>query len=72
MSRHINKIVVHCSATRSNQRFTVDMLRACHNARFHGKGIGYEDGLNEKGNSADTRTPAPQTGTISQLYNCIR
>ena len=41
MTRKINLIVLHCSSTRSNQRFTVEMLKACHNARFNGKGIGY-------------------------------
>ena len=39
--RKISLIVIHCSATRSNQCFTVEDLRACHNAQFHGKGIGY-------------------------------
>ena len=55
MSRHINLIVVHCSATRSNQRFTVDMLRACHNARFHGKGIGYHYYIEKDGQIYQTR-----------------
>ena len=75
MSRKINLIIIHCSATRSNQRFTVDMLRACHNARFHGKGVGYhyyierdgEGGLDEKGNSDDTRTPAQKATLIALL-----
>ena len=100
--RTITLIVVHCSATRSNQRFTVDMLRACHNARFHNKGIGYhyyierdgqlyqtrdeeeigiharhynahsigicyEGGLDEKGRSEDTRTPAQRAALIALL-----
>lgn len=78
------------------------MLRACHNARFHGKGIGYhyfiekdgqvhltrpedeigmharhynahsigicyEGGLDEKGNPADTRTPAQRAALIALL-----
>lgn len=102
MSRKINLIVIHCSATRSNQRFTLDMLRACHNARFHNQGIGYhyfiekdgqvhatrsedemgmharhynahsigicyEGGLDEKGNPADTRTPAQRAALIALL-----
>ena len=102
MSRKINLIGIHCSATRSNQRFTADMLRACHNARFHGKGVGYhyyierdgqlyqtrsedeigmharhynahsigicyEGGLDEKGNPADTRTPAQKHALIALL-----
>ena len=102
MMRKINLIVVHCSATRSNQRFTVDMLRDDHNARFHGKGVGYhyyierdgqvyqtrpeeevgmhaigynshsigicyEGGLDERGNTADTRTPAQRAAMIALL-----
>ena len=39
--RKINLIVIHCSATRCNQRYSIDSLRADHNARFHNKGIGY-------------------------------
>ena len=35
MSRIITLIVVHCSASRCNQRYTVEMLRKDHNARFH-------------------------------------
>ena len=31
--RDINLIVVHCSATRVNQNFTVEQLEACHKAR---------------------------------------
>ena len=37
MSRKISLIIIHCSATRSNQRFTVEMLRACHNIEKDGK-----------------------------------
>ena len=39
--RKINLIVIHCSATRCNQRYSIDRLRDDHNARFHDKGIGY-------------------------------
>ena len=35
--RKINLIVIHCSATRSNQSFTVEDLRACHNAESQGR-----------------------------------
>ncbi len=38
--RRITLIVIHCSATRRNQQFTFEMLKACHAARFKG-GIGY-------------------------------
>ena len=102
MPRKINLIVIHCSASRCNQHYTVDMLRDDHNARFHNKGIGYhyyierdgqvyqtrpeeevgmhalhynansigicyEGGLDEKGNYADTRTPAQRATMIALL-----
>ena len=56
MPRKINLIIIHCSATRSNQRFTVDMLRACHNARFHDKGIGYHYYIERDGQLYQTRS----------------
>ena len=55
MTRKINLIVIHCSATRSNQRFTVEMLKACHNARFNGKGIGYHYFIEKDGQVFQTR-----------------
>ena len=56
MTRKINLIVIHCSATRSNQRFTVEMLKACHNARFNGKGIGYHYFIEKDGQVFQTAT----------------
>ncbi len=41
--RDINLIVVHCSATRVNQNFTVEQLEACHKARGFDT-IGYHQG----------------------------
>lgn len=38
--RRIDLIVVHCSATRCNENFTVENLEACHRARGF-NGIGY-------------------------------
>jgi len=38
--RNISLIVLHCSATRENQNFTVEQLEACHKARGF-DGIGY-------------------------------
>ena len=55
MTRKINLIVLHCSANRSNQRFTVEMLKACHNARFNGKGIGYHYFIEKDGQVFQTR-----------------
>ena len=104
--RKINLIVIHCSATRCNQRYSIDRLRDDHNARFHNKGIGYhyyierdgqlhkprdesevgmhalhynahsigicyEGGLDEKGRSCDTRTPA-QRATMLALLRSLK
>ncbi len=66
--RTINLIVIHCSATRSNQRFTVDDLRACHNARFHGKGIGYHYYIERDGQLYQTRDE-DEIGMHARHYN---
>lgn len=68
MTRKINLIVIHCSATRSNQRFTVDMLRACHNARFHGKGVGYHYYIERDGQLYQTRSE-DEIGMHARHYN---
>ena len=39
--RKINLIVIHCSATRADRRFSVEDLIACHNARFGFTGYHY-------------------------------
>jgi N-acetyl-anhydromuramyl-L-alanine amidase AmpD len=39
--RNIDLIVIHCSATRSDRRFSVEDLIACHNARFGFTGYHY-------------------------------
>ena len=53
--RTVNLIVIHCSATRSNRRFTVKDLESCHNARFHNKGIGYHYYIERDGQLYATR-----------------
>ena len=68
MSRKISLIVIHCSATRSNQRFTVEMLKACHNARFHGKGIGYHYYIEKDGQVFQTRDEN-EIGMHARHYN---
>ena len=68
MSRKINLIVIHCSATRSNQRFNADMLRACHNARFHGKGVGYHYYIERDGQLYQTRSE-DEIGMHARHYN---
>ena len=39
--RKIDLIVIHCSATRSDRRFSVEDLIACHDARFGFTGYHY-------------------------------
>ena len=68
MSRKISLIIIHCSATRRNQRFTVDMLRKCHNARFHGKGIGYHYYIEKDGQVYQTRDEE-EIGMHARHYN---
>ena len=68
MPRKINLIVIHCSATRRNQRFTVDMLRDCHNARFNGKGIGYHYYIEKDGHLYQTRDEE-EVGIHDRHYN---
>ena len=66
--RKISLIVIHCSATRSNQCFTVEDLRACHNAQFHGKGIGYHYYITRDGQVYQTRSEA-EIGMHARRYN---
>ena len=68
MPRKISLIIIHCSATRSNQRFTVDMLKKCHNARFHGKGIGYHYYIERDGQLYQTRDEN-EVGIHARHYN---
>ena len=71
MKRKINLIVIHCSATRVTQDFTVGELEACHLARgFRSIGICYEGGLDANGRPADTRTPA-QKASLKDLLKSL-
>ena len=54
--RHIDLIVIHCSATRCNQSFTVKQLEDCHNERFHNQGIGYHYYITRDGQIHPTRS----------------
>ena len=98
--RHIDLIVIHCSATRCDQNFSVTALIRWHEEKFgftgyhyyitrdgkiyqtrhenlvgahakgynrHSLGICYEGGLDERGRSADTRTPAQRAALIALL-----
>ena len=66
--RKINLIVIHCSATRSNQRFTYEMLKKCHDARFHGKGIAYHYYIEKDGQVYQTRDEE-EIGMHARHYN---
>ena len=66
--RKINLIVIHCSATRSNQQYTVDRLRDDHNDRFHGQGIGYHYYITRDGQLYQTR-PEQEVGMHALHYN---
>ena len=66
--RKINLIVIHCSATRCNQSFTVEDLRASHNAQFHGKGIGYHYYITRDGQVYQTRSEE-EVGIHARRYN---
>ena len=66
--RKINLIVIHCSATRSNQQYTVDRLRDDHNDRFHGQGIGYHYYITRDGEVYQTRSEE-EVGMHAVHYN---
>lgn len=66
--REINLIVIHSSATRSNQRFPVKRLRECHNARFHNQGIGYHYYIERDGSLHQTRDES-EMGMHARHYN---
>ena len=66
--RSVNLIVIHCSATRCDRRFTVDMLKACHNARFGNKGISYHYYIERDGHLYQTRDES-LVGMHARHYN---
>ena len=55
--RNISLIVLHCSATRVTQSFTIEQLEACHKARGYSS-IGYHYYITRDGTlyPADPRT----------------
>ena len=65
--RKINLIVIHCSSTRCNQRFTYEMLKKCHEARFPG-GIGYHYYITRDGQLWPGR-PEEVVGAHARHYN---
>ena len=66
--RSVNLIVIHCSATRCDRRFTVEKLKACHNARFGNKGIGYHYYIERDGHLYQTRDES-LVGMHARHYN---
>ncbi len=65
--RKINLIVVHCSATRVNQNFTVEALEACHKARGF-RTTGYHYYITKDGAVYPTR-PEELPGAHAKHYN---
>jgi N-acetyl-anhydromuramyl-L-alanine amidase AmpD len=66
--RTVNLIVIHCSATKCNRRFTVNDLENCHNARFHNKGVGYHYYIERDGQVFQTRSE-DEVGMHARHYN---
>lgn len=72
--RTINLIVVHCSATRVNQNFSIEDLEACHKARGFAE-IGYHYYITKDGILAVMRTRwvlMPVTTTSIALVSATR
>ena len=65
--RNISLIVLHCSATRVTQNFTVEQLEACHKARGFPT-IGYHYYITKDGTLYPCR-PESQTGAHAKGYN---
>lgn len=66
-NRSISLIVLHCSATRVNQNFTIEQLEACHKARGF-KTIGYHYYITKDGTLFPGR-PESQVGAHARHYN---
>ena len=65
--RTINLIVVHCSATRVNQNFSIEDLEACHKARGFAE-IGYHYYITKDGYLYPCR-PESEIGAHAKHYN---
>lgn len=65
--RRINLIVIHCSATRVTQDFSVEDLEACHLARGY-KTIGYHYYITKDGHPHRCR-PEEMVGAHAHGYN---
>ena len=65
--RQINLLVIHCSATKENQPFTLQVLEASHRKRGF-NGIGYHYYIRQSGEVINTR-PLNRIGAHSKGYN---
>ena len=65
--RNISLIVLHCSATRVNQNFTIEQLEACHKARGF-QTIGYHYYITKDGTLYPGR-PESQMGAHAKGFN---
>ena len=67
VNRRIDLIVLHCSATRVNQNFTVEDLEACHKARGFSE-IGYHYYITKDGTLFPCRSEE-KVGAHARHYN---
>ena len=65
--RQINLLVIHCSATKENQLFTVHALETSHQKRGF-NGIGYHYYIRQSGEVINTR-PLSRIGAHAKGYN---
>lgn len=65
--RRIDLIVIHCTGTRENQRFTEEMLEQCHRDRGF-DGCGYHYYIRRDGNVIGMR-PIAKVGAHAHGYN---
>ena len=65
--RQINLLIIHCSATKENQSFTLQVLETSHRKRGF-NGIGYHYYIRQSGEVLNTR-PLSQTGAHAKGYN---
>ena len=65
--RQINLLIIHCSATKENQPFTLQSLEASHRKRGF-NGIGYHYYIRQSGEVINTR-PLSRIGAHAKGYN---
>ena len=65
--RQINLLIIHCSATKENQHFTLQALEASHRKRVF-NGSGYHYYIHQSGGVVNTR-PLSRIGAHTKGYN---